>query len=151
LNAGACQGLAALVSYKAPTNTPNRVIHNSEYHEFITKYTFNISKLVILYVSCFYLHIVLNSARKKNCIVILHNAKDINILHRVPLPLTHPEHLSSPLVFSWVFVSQTIVLCVVFSIVLFIYSSIFGFWLPLWYLQTLLIQFQAILTTDGRF
>jgi hypothetical protein len=101
VNSGACQGLAALVSYKAPTNTPNRVIHNSEYHEFITKYTLNISKLVvILYVSCFYLHIVLNSARKNNCIVILHNAKDINILHRVPLPLTHPEHLSSPLVSS---------------------------------------------------
>jgi phosphoglycerol transferase MdoB-like AlkP superfamily enzyme len=89
----------------------------------ITKCTLNISKLVvILWVSCFYLHSVVSSTRKNNCIVILHNAKYSNILHRVPLPLTHPEHLSSPLVFSWVFVSQAIVLCVVFSIVLFIHQ-----------------------------
>ena len=40
-------------------------------------------------------------------------------------------------------------MCSVFHCI--IYSSIYGFWLPLWYLQTLLIQFQAIRTTDGRF
>ena len=65
--------------------------------------------------------------------------------------LTLSEHLSSPPVFSWVRVTRSCVLyvcfvdrclsfctfsfghCVVYS------SSIYGFWLPLWYLQTLLI------------
>ena len=64
--------------------------------------------------------------------------------------LTFPEHLSSPSVFSGVRVTRSLVLyvcfvdrclsfcsfsfghCVVFS------SSIYGFWLLLWYLQTLL-------------
>jgi hypothetical protein len=63
--------------------------------------------------------------------------------------LTLPEHLSSPSVFSGVRVTRSLVLyvcfvdrclyfctssfghCVVCS------SSIYGFWLPLWYLQTL--------------
>ena len=64
---------------------------------------------------------------------------------------TLPEHLSSPPVFSGVRVTRSLVLyvcfvdrclsfctfsfghCVVYS------SSIYGFWLPLWYLQTLLV------------
>ena len=63
---------------------------------------------------------------------------------------TLPEHLSSPPVFSGIRVTRSLVLyvcfvdhclsfctfsfghCVVYS------SSIYGFWLPLWYLQTLL-------------
>ena len=75
---------------------------------------------------------------------------------RVPLVeqelLTLPEHLSSPPVFSGVPLTQSFVLyvcfvdrclffcsfsfghCVVCS------SSIYGFWLSLWYLQTLLIK-----------
>jgi hypothetical protein len=75
-------------------------------------------------------------------------------LTRVPLVeqelLTLPEHLSSPPVFTGVRVTWSLVLyvclvdcclsfctfsfghCVVCS------SSIYGFWLPLWYLQTLL-------------
>ena len=62
---------------------------------------------------------------------------------------TLPEHLSSPLVFSGVHVTQSLVLCVCFvdhclSFCNFSFGhcvvcpSIYGFWLPLWYLQTLL-------------
>ena len=62
--------------------------------------------------------------------------------------LTLPEHLSSPPVFSGVSVTRSLVLCVCFvdrclSIFTFSFghcvvcsSSICGFWLPLWYLQT---------------
>jgi hypothetical protein len=62
--------------------------------------------------------------------------------------LTLPEHLSSPLVFSGVRVTRSLVLCVCFvdrclSFCTFGHcvvcsSSIYGFWLPLWCLQTLL-------------
>jgi hypothetical protein len=66
--------------------------------------------------------------------------------------LTRPEHLSSPPVFSGVRVSRSVVLCVCFvdrclSFCTFTFchsvvcSSIYGFWLPLWYLQTLLISY----------
>jgi len=73
---------------------------------------------------------------------------------RVPLVeqelLTLPEHLSSPPVFSGVHVTRSLVLYVCFvdrclSFCTFSFghcvvcsSSIYGFWLPLWYLQTLL-------------
>jgi hypothetical protein len=62
---------------------------------------------------------------------------------------TLPGHLSSPPVFSVVFVTQSLVLYVCFldscwSFCPFSFghcvvcsSSIYGFWLPLWYLQTL--------------
>ena len=78
------------------------------------------------------------------------------LTRRVPLVeqelLILPEHLSSPPVFSGVRVTRSLVLyvcfvdrclffcsfsfghCVVCS------SSIYRFWLPLWYLQTLLIE-----------
>ena len=64
--------------------------------------------------------------------------------------LTLPEHLSSPPVFSGVRVARSLVLCACFvdhclSFCTFSFghcvvcsSSIYGFWLPLWYLQTLL-------------
>jgi hypothetical protein len=64
---------------------------------------------------------------------------------------TLPEHLSSPPVFSGIRVTRSFVLCVCFidrclSFCTFSLdhcvvcsSSIYGFWLPLWYLQTLLI------------
>ena len=60
--------------------------------------------------------------------------------------LTLPQHLSSPLVFSEVRVTQSLVLCVCFvhRCLYFSFghcvvcsSSIYGFWSPLWYLQTL--------------
>ena len=63
---------------------------------------------------------------------------------------TLPEHLSSPPVFSGVHVTRSLVLYVCFvdrclSFCTFSFghcvvcsSSIYGFWLPLWYLQTLL-------------
>jgi len=65
--------------------------------------------------------------------------------------LTLPEHMISPPVFSGVRVTRYVALYVCFvdrclSFVLFFVhcvvcsSSIYGFWLPLWYLQTLLIS-----------
>jgi hypothetical protein len=81
---------------------------------------------------------------------------------RVPLVeqelLTLPEHLSSPPVFSGVRVTRSLVLYVCFvdrclSLCTFSVghcvvcsSSICGFWLPLWYLQTLLIDIGLLLT-----
>ena len=64
---------------------------------------------------------------------------------------TLPEHLSSPPVFSGVHVTRSLVLYVCFvdrclSFCTFSFghcvvcsSSIYGFWLPLWYLQTLIL------------
>ena len=63
--------------------------------------------------------------------------------------LTFPEHMSSPPVFSGVRVTRSLTLYVCFvdcclSCCTFSFghcvvcSSIYGFWLPLWYLQTLL-------------
>ena len=64
--------------------------------------------------------------------------------------LTIPEHLSSPPVFNEVRVTRSLVLCVCvvdrcLSFCPFSFGnrvvcsfSIYGFWLPLWYLQTLL-------------
>ena len=76
------------------------------------------------------------------------------LTRRVPLVErelpTLPEHLSSPLVFSYVHVTRSLALCVCFvdrclSFCTFSFghcvvcsSSIYGFWLHLWYLQTLL-------------
>jgi hypothetical protein len=63
--------------------------------------------------------------------------------------LTFPGHLSSPPGFSGVRVTRSLVLCVCFvDLCLSFYtvsfdrcvvcsSSIYGFWLPLWYLQSL--------------
>ena len=76
------------------------------------------------------------------------------LTRRVPLVeqelLTLPEHLSSPPIFSGFCVTWSLVLCVYFedhclSFFHFSFghcvicpSSIYGFWLYLWYLQTLL-------------
>ena len=65
--------------------------------------------------------------------------------------LTLPEHLNSPPVIIWVRVIRSLVLCVCFvdcclSFCTFSFghcvfcSSIYGFWLPFWYRQTLLIK-----------
>ncbi len=74
--------------------------------------------------------------------------------------LTLPEQLSSPPVYSGVRVTRSLVLyvcfvgrclsfwtfnfghCVVCS------SSIYGLWLPLWYLQTLVIDFAKVNSVD---
>ena len=68
--------------------------------------------------------------------------------------LTLPDHLSSPPVFSGVRVTRSLVLYVCFvdrylSFCAFSFghcvvcsSSIYGFWLPLWYLQTLLYKWR---------
>ena len=74
------------------------------------------------------------------------------LTRRVPLVeqelLTLPEHLSSPPVFSGVHITRSLVLCVCFvDRCTFSFghcavgpSSIYGFWLLLWYLQTLLTR-----------
>ena len=78
------------------------------------------------------------------------------LTQRVPLVEqelhTLPEHMSSSPVFSGVRVTRSLDLCVCFvdrclSFCTFSFghyvvcsSSIYGFWLPLWYLQTLLIS-----------
>ena len=71
--------------------------------------------------------------------------------------LTLPGHLNTPTVFGGVRVVRSLVLCVCFvdrclSFRTFSFghcvvcsSSIYGFWLPLWYLQTLLSSISAIL------
>ena len=65
---------------------------------------------------------------------------------------TLPEHLCTPSVFSRVRVTRSLVLCVCFVDRRLFFctfsfdhcvvcsSSIYGFWLPLWYLQTLLFS-----------
>jgi hypothetical protein len=79
--------------------------------------------------------------------------------HELP---TLPEHLSSPPVFSGVCVTRSLVLCVGFvdhclSFCTFSFghcvvcsSSIYGFWLPLWYLQTLLVVNTCKLMRYGK-
>jgi hypothetical protein len=89
------------------------------------------------------------------CYVIFKSTLLIELTLRVPLMkqelLTLPEHLSVPLVFSGVHVTRSLVLCVCFvdrclSFCTFSFShcvfcsSIYGFWSPLWCLQTLLIH-----------
>ena len=51
---------------------------------------------------------------------------------------TLPKHLSSPPVFSGVRVSRSLVLCVYFVDCVVCSSSIYGFWLPIWYVKSLL-------------
>ena len=70
--------------------------------------------------------------------------------------LTLPEHLSSPPVLSWVHVTRSLFLYVCFvdrclffctfsfGHCVFCSSSIYGFWLPLWYLHTLLTRLLII-------
>ena len=74
-----------------------------------------------------------------------------------------PEHLRSPPRFSGILVTRSLVLCVCFvdvfcPFVLFLFghcvvcsSSIYGFRLPLWYLQTLLLAGLQISRKTRRF
>ena len=88
------------------------------------------------------------------------------LTRRVPIVeqelFTLPEHLSSPPVFSGVRVSRSLVLCVCFvdrclSFCTFSFahcvvcSSLYGFWLPLWYLQTPLASFSGLFVFDCPF
>jgi hypothetical protein len=73
------------------------------------------------------------------------------------------EHQSSPLVLSAVRVTRSLVLCIcsvdrclsfcTFSVghCVFCHSSIYGFWLPLWYLETLtMVSKYLILAFNGH-
>ena len=89
------------------------------------------------------------------------------LTRRVPLVeqelLTLLEHLSAPTVFSGVRVTRSLVLYVCFvdrclSFCTFSFghcvvcsSSIYGFWLPLWYLQTLLVYVSELYMLDCSF
>ena len=87
------------------------------------------------------------------------------LTRRVPLVeqelLILPEHLSSPPVFSGVRVTRSLVLCVCFVDRYFVSfcsfsfgycvvcsSSIYRFWLLLWYLQTLLVNVNSLTGLD---
>jgi hypothetical protein len=90
------------------------------------------------------------------------------LTRRVPLVehelLTLPEHLSSPPVFKGIRVTRSLVVCVCFverclSFVLFSFGhcfvcpSIYVFWFPLWYLQTLLVTNRCkcfVVVNDNR-
>jgi hypothetical protein len=87
---------------------------------------------------------------KWGCLSVTRLSRRVSLVEQ-ELP-TLPEHLSSPLVFSGVRVTRSLVLYVCFvdrclSFCTFPFghcvvcsSSIYGFWLPLWYLQTRLIK-----------
>ena len=85
----------------------------------------------------------------------------VRLTRRVPLVeqelLTLPQHLSSPRFLIGVRVTRCLVLCVfcrlLFVLLYFFFghcvvcsSSIYGFWLPLWYLQTLLTSGLLVFT-----
>jgi hypothetical protein len=83
------------------------------------------------------------------------------LIRRVPLVgqelLTLPDHRRSPLVFSGVCCTRFLVLCACFVDLCLSFcnfslnhcvvcsSSIYGFWLPLWYLQTLVYRVTFLL------
>ena len=124
-------------------------------------YTCNV---FVLFCACDVMN-VLSVKKKKMKIYKKNNKKKKQKKQRMSLVEqelpTLPEHLSSPPIFSGVRVIPSLVLCLrlglcifyrslfVLSFVLFILvicfvcpSSIYGFWLPLWYLQTLLLWIQ---------
>ena len=82
------------------------------------------------------------------------------ITRRVPLVeqelLSLPEHMNSTPVFIGVRVTRSLVLCACFVVSLFVLfsfghcvvcpSSVYGFWLPLWYLQTVLADAELATT-----
>ena len=83
-------------------------------------------------------------------LTVVFNMTQIQSTRRVPVDeqelSTLPEHLSSLPVFSGVRITRSLVLCVCFvdSCLSFffwplscLFYSIYGFWLPLWHLQTL--------------
>jgi hypothetical protein len=70
-----------------------------------------------------------------------------------------PEHLSSPLVFSGIRVTRSLVLyvcfvdrCLFFCTLSFghcvVCSSMYGFWLRLWYFQIILISYKSCQNID---
>jgi hypothetical protein len=103
--------------------------------------------------------IYLNNPRRRHIRCFPHSWLIIGFVTRFTrrMPLveqelpTPSEHTSSPPVFSGVRVTRSLVLRVMFCRSLFVFlfffchcvvfSSIYGFWLPLWYLQTLRMTF----------
>jgi hypothetical protein len=94
----------------------------------------------------------INNEGYKTKVVYLVNCSQQNVVqYNYVIPLTLPEHLSSFPVFSGVRVTRSLVLYVCFvdrclsfctlsfGLCVVCSSLIYGFWLPLWYLQTLLL------------
>jgi len=116
-----------------------------------------VDKLKVWYSCLLWLIFIYLSSAVQICEIVLYyfiTGFVTRLTRRVPLVeqelLTLPEHMSSPLVFSGVRVTRSSDICVCFvdrclSFCPFsfghcvVYStSIYGFWFPLWYLQTLL-------------
>jgi hypothetical protein len=112
-------------------------------------------------IKCMWLFILLNTSRSFPCSWLITGfvtrlTRRVSLVEQ-ELP-TLPQHLSSPPVFSGVRVTRSLVLYVCFvdrclSFCTFSFghcvvcsSSIYGFWLPLWYLQTLLIIAKELMT-----
>jgi len=110
---------------------------------YITRYYWNneVKGAIPLLIFILYFTIIIDSYNSSNRLVLFME-QDL---------LTLPEQMSSPPVFSGVCVTRSLALCVCFvdrclSFCTFSFghcvvcsSSTYGFWLPLWYLQTLLI------------
>ena len=120
---------------------------------------------LFVFVLCTYFPLVIDTSRSFPHSWLINGFVTI-LTRRVPLVeqelFTLPEHLSSPPVFSGVRVSRSLVLCVCFvdrclSFCTFSFghcvvcSSLYGFWLPLWYLQTLLTSFSGLFVFDCPF
>jgi hypothetical protein len=134
------------------TNT-NCILHINpiQMHSFLWLLTRRFVKLLTMYYhrQSGYVPLVANTSRSR-----LITGFVTRLTRRVPHVdqelLTLPEHLSSPPVFSGVHVTRSLVWYVCFvdrclSFCTFSFghyvvcsSSIYGFWLPLWYLQILL-------------
>jgi hypothetical protein len=112
-------------------------------------------------IKCMWLFMLLNTSRSFPCSWLITGfvtrlTRRVSLVEQ-ELP-TLPQHLSSPPVFSGVRVTRSLVLYVCFvdrclSFCTFSFghcvvcsSSIYGFWLPLWYLQTLLIIAKELMT-----
>jgi hypothetical protein len=113
------------------------------------------------------LQILLPTIYSKDSIIWLASGFVTRLIRRVPLLeqelLTLLKQLSSSPVFSGVRVTRSLVLCVCFldrcsSFCTFPFghcvvcsSSIYGFWLPLWYLQALLIYKKQIIKWKTKY
>ena len=113
------------------------------------------------------MQILLPTIYSKDSIIWLASGFVTRLIRRVPLLeqelLTLLKQLSSSPVFSGVRVTRSLVLCVCFldrcsSFCTFPFghcvvcsSSIYGFWLPLWYLQALLIYKKQIIKWKTKY
>jgi len=119
-------------------------------------------RLVIVFTYLFHIVCYFNVLSLDLCLLTIGEGIYVRRLLSWHMPLveqellTLPEHLNLPPAFSGVHVTQSLVLCVCFLDRCFFFcpfsfgryvvcsSLLFRFWLPLWYLQTLLCMFLLI-------